>query len=177
MAGSQIGTSGEQNSWWQNTRSFCGKNGRLFMASKEPTVADGGRFDAARAKGQAHAGDSSAVVEARYDRSADSFRLLFRGGGTMSIPRRLIPGLEDQPASTLNAVTVSPAGDALLWKSIDADVYLPGLVEWAFGRRLFAAATGRQGGSRRSQVKTEAARRNGSKGGRPRKSDGSPQHT
>jgi hypothetical protein len=28
-------------------------------------------------------------------------------------------------------MTVSPAGDALLWPAIDADVYVPGLVERA----------------------------------------------
>ena len=84
------------------------------------------------------------------------------------IPRHAIPGLERQPASVFEAMTLSPAGDALLWPAIDADLYVPGLVERAFGNRLLAAA-GRRGGQRRTKAKMAAARRNGAKGGRPRK--------
>ena len=87
----------------------------------------------------------------------------------MTIPRHVIPGLERQPAAALAAVHVSPAGDALRWPALDADVYVPGLVERAFGNRLFAAAAGRRGGQRRTKAKMAAARRNGAKGGRPRK--------
>jgi Protein of unknown function (DUF2442) len=57
----------------------------------------------------------------------------------MTIPRRMIPGLEGQPAAALNVITLSPAGDALLWPSLDADIYLPRLVERVFGSRLFSA--------------------------------------
>ena len=139
------------------------------MASQEPTASDRERFEVARARGQARVEDASAVVDARYDRASDAVRLLFGGGGSMTIPRRFIPGLEGQPASALESVSVSPAGDALVWTSIDADVYVPGLVERAFGHRLFAAAAGRRGGRRRSKAKAAAARLNGAKGGRPRK--------
>jgi hypothetical protein len=40
---------------------------------------------------------------------------------------------------------------------------------YAFGTRLFAAATGRRGGRRKSKAKAVAAKANGAKGGRPRK--------
>ena len=139
------------------------------MRSRELTAADRERFKGAGARGEARTRDASAVVEATYDSAADAIRLLFRGGGAMTIPRGFIPGLERQPASALASVAVSPAGDALLWPGIDADVYVPGLVERAFGHRLFAAAAGRRGGRRRTKAKAAAARRNGAKGGRPRK--------
>jgi len=87
----------------------------------------------------------------------------------MSIPSRLIPGLDEMPASAVGSISVSPAGDALSWPLLDVDVYVPGLVERAFGTRLFARATGRRGGRRRSKAKAAAARVNGAKGGRPRK--------
>ena len=87
----------------------------------------------------------------------------------MTIPRKMIPGLARASAGKLAAIVVSPAGDALSWPSLDVDVYVPGLVERAFGRRLFAAATGRRGGRRRSKAKAAAAKVNGAKGGRPRK--------
>ena len=87
----------------------------------------------------------------------------------MMIPRQIIPRLKEAPTSSLEPISVSPAGDALSWPSLDVDVYVPGLVERAFGTRLFATATGRRGGRRRSKAKAAAARTNGAKGGRPRK--------
>ena len=87
----------------------------------------------------------------------------------MSIPRRLVPGLEQASETTIESILVSPAGDALSWPSLDVDVYVPGLVARAFGTRLLAASTGRQGGRRRSKAKAAAAKANGAKGGRPRK--------
>lgn len=87
----------------------------------------------------------------------------------MLIPRQIIPDLKEARTSSLTPISISPAGDALSWPSLDVDVYVPGLVEQAFGTRLFATATGRRGGRRRSKAKAAAARTNGAKGGRPRK--------
>lgn len=95
--------------------------------------------------------------------------LTFRGGGSMAIPRTLVPGLDRGAAADLEAPNVSPAGDALSWPALDRDVSVPGLVARAFGTQLFAAATGRQGGRRRTKAKAVAAKLNGAKGGRPRK--------
>jgi Protein of unknown function (DUF2442) len=107
------------------------------------------RYRDARVRGGTRARHASAVIDARYDRDGDAFVLVFRSGGSMTVPRRFIPGLEGQPASALESVAVSPAGDALLWPSLDADVYVPGLVERAFGDRVFAAAAGaRRAGDR-----------------------------
>jgi hypothetical protein len=139
------------------------------MANHALTTGDHSRFQAARAQGQALAADASALVNARYDQPSDTVVLSFRGGGTMAIPRSFIPGLEHQRASTLASVEISPAGDALRWASIDVDIYVPGVVERAFGTRLFAAAAGQRGGRRRTKAKIAAARQNGAKGGRPRK--------
>lgn len=127
------------------------------------------RYARARARGVARVEDPSSVVDARYDSAADAIELAFKGGGSMTIPRTVVPGLERASASKLGAVFVSPAGDALSWPSLDLDVYVPGLVERAFGTRLFAASTGRRGGRRRSKAKAAAAKANGARGGRPRK--------
>jgi uncharacterized protein DUF2442 len=139
------------------------------MGTAEVTSRDRERYAHARAIGEARAQDPSAVVNARYDENRDRVDLTFAGGGSMAIPRKIIPGLERASTSNLEAVVVSPAGDALSWPSLDVDVYVPGLVERAFGSRLFAAATGRRGGRRRSKAKAVAAKANGAKGGRPRK--------
>jgi hypothetical protein len=139
------------------------------MAALKLTVKDRERFARARARGDVRAHDPSAVVDADYDAGRDTVDLTFRGGGSMMIPRHVVPGLEGARASALKSIRVSPAGDALSWPSLDVDVYVPGLVERVFGTRLFAVATGRLGGRRRSKAKTLAAKTNGLKGGRPRK--------
>lgn len=139
------------------------------MATTGITAKDRERYAQARARGKARAEDPSAVVDARYDSDADAIDLRFSGGGSMSIPRRIVPGLERASEAKMEPIVVSPAGDALSWPSLDVDVYVPGLVERAFGTRLFAASTGRRGGRRRSKAKAVAARANGAKGGRPRK--------
>jgi Protein of unknown function (DUF2442) len=139
------------------------------MATSEIAAKDRERYVQARARGKARAEDASAVVSARYDSDADAIDLRFADGGSMSIPRRLVPGLERASETKVQSIVVSPAGDALSWPSLDVDVYVPGLVERAFGGRLFAASTGRRGGRRRSKAKAAAARANGAKGGRPRK--------
>jgi Protein of unknown function (DUF2442) len=139
------------------------------MAMTEISAQDRARYARARARGKTRAEDASAVVSARYDPHADAIDLRFGGGGSMSIPRKLIRGLEKASAAKVASIVVSAAGDALLWPPLDVDVYVPGLVERAFGTRLFAASTGRRGGRRRSKAKAAAAKTNGAKGGRPRK--------
>ena len=139
------------------------------MPTVDLTAKDRERLARARARGQVRAQDPSAVVGAQYDSTRDAIDLRYRGGGSMTIPRQIVPSLDGVPASALASISISPAGDALSWPSLDVDVYVPGLVERAFGTRLFARATGQRGGRRRSNVKAAAARANGSKGGRPRK--------
>jgi hypothetical protein len=139
------------------------------MAETNVTSKDRERYLLARSRGEVRVQDPSAVVEARYDLDGDLIDLKFGGGGSMAIPRTAVPGLQRASASGIGSIVVSPAGDTLSWPSLDVDVYVPGLVERAFGRRLFAAATGRRGGRTRSKAKAAAAKSNGAKGGRPRK--------
>ena len=139
------------------------------MATTDISAKKRERYAQARARGEARVAEPSSVLDARYDSAADAIELRFRGGGSMSIPRVMVPGLERASASNLEPVVLSPAGDALSWPSLDVDLYIPGLVERAFGTRLFAASTGRRGGRRRSKAKAAAAQANGAKGGRPRK--------
>jgi hypothetical protein len=82
-------------------------------------------------------------VDARYDESQDRADLMFRGGAAMLIPRKMIAGLERVSRSKLERVLVSPACNALSWPSVEVDIYVPGLVERAFGSRLFVATTRR----------------------------------
>jgi len=137
------------------------------MAIVDVTSKDRERFARARELGQARLRDSSAVIGARYDAAQQAIVLDFRGGASMSIPRQTLPDLDRLPTSCLQQIVVSPAGDAVSWPELDINVYVPGLVERAFGTRLFAAATGQRGGRTKSKAKAAAAKANGAKGGRP----------
>ena len=56
------------------------------------------------------------------------------------------------------------------WPKLDADLYLPALIEGALGsKRWMAARLGSRGGQVRSEAKAGASRENGKLGGRPRK--------
>ena len=58
-------------------------------------------------------------------------------------------------------------GTGLHWEALDADLSVPGLLAGLFGTRAFMA---RQAGRATSPAKAAAARANGARGGRPRKS-------
>lgn len=49
-----------------------------------------------------------------------------------------------------------------------ARVYVPGLIEGAFGSGRWMQQIGKLGGSMRSAIKAKASRENGKRGGRPR---------
>jgi hypothetical protein len=159
----------EQNDSWQTIVPLCERRGNNYMAKSDQTDRDRERFERARARGALRARDGSALVSARFNPRRDTLELEFRGGGSMVIPRDLVPGITRVPAAKLAAPVVAPAGDAVSWPDLDIDIYVPGLVARAFGTRVFAAAAGRQGGHRRSKAKAAAAKLNGAKGGRPRK--------
>lgn len=139
------------------------------MAESDVMSKDRERYARARARGEARAQHPSAVVGARYEPDEDLIDLKFSGGGSMAIPRKAVPGLERATPAVIASVVVSPAGDALSWPALDVTIYVPGLVERVFGTRLFAAATGRRGGHRRSKAKAAASKANGAKSSRPRK--------
>jgi hypothetical protein len=57
-----------------------------------------------------------------------------------------------------------------IFPKLDADLWLPALLEGVFGsRRWMAARLGARGGKAKSKAKARAARANGKLGGRPRK--------
>ena len=70
----------------------------------------------------------------------------------------------------LSGVTVDGAGFNLHWPALDADIYVPAPVAGAFGTRdWMAKAWARRAGRAATPAKAAASRRNGAKGGRPRK--------
>lgn len=110
------------------------------------------------------------AVSARYDRATERVIIDLNTGVQLIVPTAKIEGLSGAAPEDLEEIEVSPAGLGLYWPALDADVYLPGLLQGIFGtRRWMAGQLGATGGKARSAAKVAAARENGRKGGRPRK--------
>jgi hypothetical protein len=69
----------------------------------------------------------------------------------------------------LEKVEILGGGNVLHWESLDADYSVPALVLDLVGPRLLAREAARSAGQATSARKAAAARRNGRKGGRPKR--------
>jgi hypothetical protein len=111
-----------------------------------------------------------AAVAARYDRARDRIVVALTTGYEIAFAPGRMQGLERAKPSDLAAVEISPSGFGLHFPKLDADVWLPALLDGVFGsRRWMAARLGARGGKAKSRAKAQAARENGKRGGRPRK--------
>jgi len=110
------------------------------------------------------------AVSVRYDRRASRVVVNLNTGVQLSVPIRNIEGLADASTEDLAKIEISPAGLGLHWPKLDADVYVPALLQGVFGsKKWMAALLGASGGRSTSAEKAAAARQNGHKGGRPRR--------
>jgi hypothetical protein len=111
------------------------------------------------------------ATEARYDRKSKSVIIKLSNGLGIFFSPEDAQGLEGATAAQLSDVELSASGLGLHFEKLDADLWIPALLEGSFGsRKWMAARLGAQGGKARSQAKRAAARANGALGGRPRKS-------
>jgi hypothetical protein len=133
------------------------------------TITDSDRLAAEARRLSDHHGQPRAV-RARYDRSRAQIVIGLDSGLQLMFPPRLAQGLEQATPDQLSRIEISPSGDGLHWPDIDADLFVPGLLQGVFGSKSWMARSlGASGGRSRSDAKAMAARDNGLKGGRPKK--------
>lgn len=110
------------------------------------------------------------AIAARYDRRVGRIVVSLTSGLELGFAPRDVQGLERARPADLDAIELSPSGLGLHFPKLDADVYLPALLEGVLGSGAWTAARmGRAGGASRSDAKQAAAQRNGRLGGRPPK--------
>lgn len=110
------------------------------------------------------------AVAAHYDRATDRIVIELDTGIEMLIPRRLAEGLSDAKPDELEDIELSPSGLGLHFPSLDADLYVPSLLQGVIGSKTWMAQQlGKMGGVTTSSAKAAAARENGKRGGRPPK--------
>ena len=125
---------------------------------------------AAEAHLQAESKYQPKAIHARYDRRVSRVIVGLDNGLELSFPPRLAQGLEHAAPADLAIIEISPLGDGLHWPALDADLYVPSLLQGIFGSKSWMASQlGAAGGRARSSAKAAAAKENGRKGGRPRK--------
>lgn len=110
------------------------------------------------------------AVSAEYDAPQNRLVVSLSSGVIITVPVHLMQELADADPAALGEIEIAPSGLALHWPSLDADVYVPSLMQGIFGtKRWIAAQLGAAGGRVTTPAKAAAARQNGAKGGRPRK--------
>ena len=110
------------------------------------------------------------AVSARYDRERRQIVIRLSSKLTVGFSPRDAQGLAHAKSSQLEEIEISPSGFGIHFPKLDADLYLPSLLEGFLGsRKWIAARLGQAGGRSRSKAKKAASQANGRLGGRPRK--------
>jgi len=127
-------------------------------------------FKAANRRAADRLQNTPIATGARYDRSANRVVIALSSGIEVAFAPRHAQGIERAKPHQLDKIEITPSGLGIHFPKLDADLYLPALLEGLLGsRRWIAAQMGRIGGKASTKAKSTAARRNGKLGGRPRK--------
>lgn len=126
-------------------------------------------FTLASRRGAERRDTAPAAIRARYDRRRGRIVILLSSGLEIAFHPGDARGLANATPEALSPIEISPSGQGLHFPALDADLYLPALLEeFLDARRWHAARMGRVGGRSTSKAKRTAARQNGKLGGRPR---------
>lgn len=127
-------------------------------------------FERAEARAQARRAKYPQVEAARFDTGSKKIVLSLSNGLDVAFPASNAQGLEGATQAALKKIEVSPSGYGLHFPALDADIYVPALLDGLMGSKRWAAAQlGALGGKASSEAKATASRANGKLGGRPRK--------
>src|SRR3954447_14451209 len=158
---SSTGSRGRSACTW----AACAKLGGRSMA-----ITTDKEFAAANARGRKRLRTTPHAVAARYDEERDRIVVELSTGVEVTFPPHDAQGLETAKPGDLAEIAIDPPGFGLHFPRLDADLYLPALLEGLFGSKAWAASgMGQAGGKARTPAKQSASRANGRLGGRPRR--------
>jgi hypothetical protein len=127
-------------------------------------------FKKANGRAKTLKASTPAATSAHYDRKSGNIIVTLSSGVGIFFSPKDAQGLEHATPAQLSQIEITPSGFGLHFPKLDADLYVPAILEGFLGsRKWMAARLGAAGGSSRSKPKAAAARANGSLGGRPRK--------
>ncbi len=106
------------------------------------------------------------AVAARYDRRVSRIMVTLSNGLELAFPPHLAEGLAEAKPADLAVIEITPAGLGLHWPKLDADLYLPALLQGVFGSpRWMAGLFGDNGRLARTEAKGAATRRKSGRAG------------
>lgn len=127
------------------------------------------QFEAANARATERLAKTPTALSARYDRRIGRIAVELSTGLFIAFKPHDAQGLENAKPADLANIEISPTGLGLHIPALDADIYLPALLQGFLGSRKWMASNmGKTGGAQTSQAKAAASRQNGKLGGRPR---------
>jgi hypothetical protein len=110
------------------------------------------------------------AISASYNRRANRIVIQLNTRLEIAFAPQDAEGLESALPSQLELIEISPSGFGIHFPKLDADIYIPAMLEGFLGsRNWMASRMGIAGGQSRTAAKTNAARINGQRGGRPKK--------
>jgi hypothetical protein len=117
------------------------------------------RDDFRRANARAARRQGPTAVAARYDRRNGQVVVSLSTGIDVAFSPRKAQGLRTAKPAQLDTIEISPSGLGLHFPKLDADLYLPALLEGFLGSKgWMAARLGERGGRARSEAKAAASR-------------------
>jgi hypothetical protein len=119
-------------------------------------------------RGERATASTPQAVRATYDRKKKRIVIDLSNRAVFSFPAELLRELRDATPKQISNVTLSPQGTAVFWDEVDAQYSVAGLLDGIFGTKAWMSEIGRKGGASTSTAKSDASRRNGQKGGRPK---------
>jgi hypothetical protein len=90
-------------------------------------------------------------------------------GRRLVLPIEDIQGLGSATHSQIQNYELLGNGTGISFPDLDVDLYVPALIEGVHGNRRWMAQLGKKGGSAKTEAKRRAAKANGARGGRPRR--------
>jgi hypothetical protein len=110
------------------------------------------------------------ALSAHYERKSGHIIIHLSSKLILSFLPRDAQDLENARPSQLEEIEITPSGFGIHFPKLDADIYVPGLLEGFLGsKKWMASRLGQSGGQSRSPAKKTASRANGKLGGRPKK--------
>jgi hypothetical protein len=127
------------------------------------------QFEAAKARGDARLRGPRAE-SAHYDAGRNRVIICLTTGVEIGLAPRDVEGLQDASVDDLKTIEVEAFGLGIHFPKLDADLYVPALLEGILrSKRWMAARLDAAGGRTGSPAKAAASRKNGKRGARPRK--------
>ena len=122
---------------------------------------------------KADEGNGPLATGVRYRRTNRKLEVEYENGVTLSVPVGIIQELHSVDGisqADLSDVRIWAGGRSIFFPRIDVSIWTPALLKGVFGTKAWMRELARGMASITSPAKAAAARENGKKGGRPRKS-------